>query len=233
MRRINYAEPITLDEEINRWAQLKAEYEAEGVAEKVAEIRQLLQAKLAELRTLKENQSLADAEPSDLQTVRSLRPDGRRRIWQEIPMADYLERLEGALIGRFAGCSLGSIVELWTPEQMKSWADYLGEPFPPQDYWSKAERPHELKYKVSPRSHFTASRMDGVPTDDDTIYTQMGLLILEEYGPNFTIEDVGEAWKKYIPYAHTAQEVALANLHAGIPAMGGRRRCGYSPKLSL
>ena len=103
MRRINYAEPITLDEEINRWAQLKAEYEAEGVAEKVAEIRQLLQAKLAELRTLKENQSLADAEPSDLQTVRSLRPDGRRRIWQEIPMADYLERLEGALIGRFAG----------------------------------------------------------------------------------------------------------------------------------
>jgi ADP-ribosylglycohydrolase len=101
---------------------------------------------------------------------------------------------------------------------MRRWAEYLGDPFPPQDYWSEAERPHERRYEVSPRSHYTPPYMDGVPTDDDTIYTQLGLLILEDYGPDFTVEDVGEAWLKYLPYAHTAERVALNNLRKGMPA---------------
>ena len=76
-----------------------------------------------------------------------------------------------------------------------------------------------MKYQVSPRESFTPAKMDGVPTDDDTIYTQLGLLILEDYGPDFTVEDVGEAWLKYLPYAHTAEEVALRNLRNGVPAI--------------
>ena len=51
--------------------------------------------------------------------------------------------------------------------------------------------------------------MDGVPSDDDLNYTQLGLLILEEYGPDFTVEDVGAAWVKYLPFAFTAEGVAL------------------------
>jgi len=65
--------------------------------------------------------------------------------------------------------------------------------FPPVDYWRQVERPHELKYQMSPRSAFTRDGMDGVPTDDDIIFRQLGLLILEDYGPDFTIEDVGRA----------------------------------------
>ena len=73
-------------------------------------------------------------------------------------------------------------------------------------------------YRTSPREDFTRAKMDGVPTDDDLIYTQLGLLILEDYGVDFSLDDVGAAWMKYLPHAATAEGIALANLHAGVPA---------------
>ena len=102
---------------------------------------------------------------------------------------------------------------------MERWAAYLGDAFPPYKYWSAAERPHDLKYRTSPREMFTPSKMDGVPTDDDIIYTQLGLLILEDFGPDFSVADVGAAWVKYLPHAATAEGVALKNLQAGVPPM--------------
>ena len=61
--------------------------------------------------------------------------------------------------------------------------------------------------------------MDGVPTDDDIIYTQLGLLILEDHGVDFSVADVGAAWVKYLPHAATAEGIALRNLQAGVPPM--------------
>ncbi|MCK5738328.1 ADP-ribosylglycohydrolase family protein [bacterium] len=61
--------------------------------------------------------------------------------------------------------------------------------------------------------------MDGVPVDDDITYTLLGLLILEEFGPNFTTDDVAQAWLKYLPHACTAEAVALKNLKQGIPPL--------------
>ena len=46
--------------------------------------------------------------------------------------------------------------------------------------------------------------MHGVPVDDDIAYTQLGLLILEECGRNFSTADVGRMWLKYLPMACTA-----------------------------
>ena len=60
--------------------------------------------------------------------------------------------------------------------------------------------------------------MNGVPVDDDIAYTLLGLLIVEDFGPDFTIADVAQAWLKYLPYACTAEEVALENLRNGIAA---------------
>jgi ADP-ribosylglycohydrolase len=60
--------------------------------------------------------------------------------------------------------------------------------------------------------------MKGVPVDDDIIFTLLGLLIAEDHGPEFTTADVGKAWLKYLPYACTAEEVALNNLKRGVPA---------------
>ena len=208
-----------LDRKINLWAQLKAETGADGVAEKVAEINSLIDEKLAELRALPDDAALQAQEPNDLDGIRALRPAGLRRYWNELPAETFRDRLEGAILGRFAGCILGSIVECWEIETMERWAAYLGDAFPPDKYWSAAERPHDLKYRTSPREMFTPSKMDGVPTDDDIIYTQLGLLILEDFGPDFSVADVGAAWVKYLPHAATAEGVALKNLQAGVPPM--------------
>ena len=220
MAWVNY--PKTLagwEEKINRYAMLKAECGARGLDEKIAEIEALLQAKLDEMCALADDEALTQAEPDDLPGIRALRPKGARRIWSDIPADEYRQRLEGALLGRFAGCTLGSIVEGWTVERMESWAAYLGDSYPLVDYWSQAERPHERKYQVSPRENFTPAKMDGVPTDDDIIYTQLGLLVLEECGIDFSTADMGAAWVRYLPYAFTAEGIALANLQAGVPAL--------------
>ncbi len=217
MTNYNYPEPVeNLERAINLWAQLKTEAGAAGLADKMAEIKSLIAEKLAELRALPEDPALRAAEPDDLDGIRALRPAGARRYWTELPERAYRDRLQGAILGRFAGCVLGSIVECWEIEKMERWAAYLGDAFPPVDYWSAAERPQDLKYQTSLRDRFTRSKMDGVPTDDDIIYTQLGLLILEDHGPDFSVEDVGAAWLKYLPHAATAEGVALRNLHAGL-----------------
>ena len=217
MKPYNYPEPLTdIERLINHWAQLKAETGAPGLAEKIAEIRAVLDEKLAELRALPDDPVLRAAEPDDLPGIRALRPAGQRRYWTALPEVTYRDRLAGAWLGRCAGNLLGSIVELWSIDKMEGWAAYLGDEFPPVDYWSEAERPFELKYETSRRDSFTPAKMDGVPTDDDLIYTQVGMLILEDYGLDFSTDDVGAAWIKYLPVSPATP--VLDNLKAGIPA---------------
>ncbi len=220
----DYPDVFDFEKTLNRWAQLKAEYGADGLTEKVAEIKQLLHIKLNELLTLPEDAVLARAEPDDLAAIRALRPAGHRRLWLSFPGPVYQERLAGALLGRFAGCTLGSPVEAWSIEKMRDWAAYVGDPFPPQDYWSQVERPTEVKYQVCRREQFARKKIEGVPDDDDIIYTLLGLMILEAYGPDFTVEDVGQAWLRHLPLAATAEAAALNNLRAGIPARDAGRR---------
>ncbi len=205
------------EQTINRYAWQKVEFGAEGVAEKLSEIEALLKQKVAELDALPNDPELEKAEPDDLPSILALRPEGRRRLLTALP-EDFRDRLEGAWLGRCAGCTLGSIVEGWTVQRMTDWAAYLGDPFPLVDYWSQAEQPHLPRLKASVRHDYTPSKMDGVPSDDDLNYTQLGLLVLEEYGPDFTTDDMGAAWVKYLPFAFTAEGVALENLRNGVPA---------------
>ena len=219
MRLYEYPEKVRMwERKINAYAQQKVEFGAQGVAEKVAEIEAVIAEKVAELDALPNDAALQKAEPDDLPSILALRPDGVRRQWTSLP-DDFRERLEGSWLGRCAGCTLGSIVEGWTVERMEQWAEYLGDEYPLVDYWSVAEQPHMTKYETSLREDFTPSKMDGVPTDDDLNYTLLGLMIMEEYGLDFTTDQLGEAWIKYLPFAFTAEGIALDNLRKGVPPM--------------
>jgi len=44
-------------------------------------------------------------------------------------------------------------------------------------------------------------------------------MILEESGLDFTTDDLGAAWVKYLPFAFTAEGIALDNLRRGVPAL--------------
>ena len=219
MKLFNYPEKVQhWDRLINAYAQQKVEFGAEGVADKVAEIEAMLKRKIAELDAMPNDAALKAREPDELDEIKALRPAGKRRMWTSLP-DDFRDRLEASLLGRCAGCTLGSIVEGWSVQRMENWAEYLGDEYPLVDYWSEAEQPHQRKYQTSLREDFTPAKMNGVPTDDDINYTLLGMMIMEEYGIDFTTDELGEAWVKYLPFAFTAEGIALDNLRKGVAPM--------------
>lgn len=207
-----------LTQQIELYAQLKAEYGAKGISEILSDTREALRSSLAQLRNLSIDRELAKREPNDFARTLALRPEGPRRLWKRFEKDAYLDKLEGALLGRVSGCTLGALVEFWPIEKMKAFAEENGDAFPPTDYWSYVPEPKSKRYEVSRREEYTRSGIEGVPADDDIAYTLLGLLIVEDHGLDFTTEDVGRAWLKYLPYACTAEDVALRNLKKGLPA---------------
>lgn len=169
---------------------------------------------LADFRTLEDASAKSDLEPNDYLTIQKKCEGGNTA--QEVEA--FEEKLAGALLGRFAGCTLGVPVEGWEISHMKNMAESCGMAFPPEDYWTSVERPWDIQYGVDRRNLYTASEMDGVPVDDDITYVILSLLMMEKYGKNLTTEDVGEYWKKHLSCACTAEWAALENLKNGVPA---------------
>jgi ADP-ribosylglycohydrolase len=207
-----------LVEQLKLYAQLKHEYGARNVEAVVRRAERALQGAVRDLRRLPDDPRLARCEPDGLAAIRRLRPAGPRRLWTRFDERKYCDRLHGALLGRFAGCTLGAPVEGWSVWNMQKLAEENGEPFPPTDYWKNVPNGLHPRYDTSLRRDYTRDRIRGVPVDDDVTYTLLGLLIAEDFGPRFTTADVGKAWVRYLPMACTAEHVALENLKAGVPA---------------
>jgi len=214
----NQPEFRSLQQELELYSQLKHEYGAKGIQPILKDAEKAMKDALSRLKKLPVDGELAKKEPNALEAIRRLRPPGPRRIWGRLDSTVYAERLEGALLGRFAGCILGAPVEGWSPEKMEMLARENGQPFPPDDYWTYVPSPNEKRYDFSLRKDYTRDGMHGVPVDDDLAYTLLGLLTVEDHGPDFSVEDNGRSWLKYLPYACTAEAVALENLGNGMPA---------------
>lgn len=133
----------------------------------------------------------------------------------------YRKKLEGAIIGRFAGCALGAPVELMELGELKNFAKSIDHSFPPTYYWKEAPNGKGPRYKVGKGDDFTSRLMKFLSTDDDITYTILSLLIMEEKGFDFTVEDVADFWQKYLPIecTFTAERTTLQNLNKGIPAL--------------
>ena len=203
---------------INEYARLKHEYGAAGIADIISETDAFLKAQLDKMKALPVCGWLADKEPDCLQAIKKLRKPAERRLWQSFDAAKYADRLKGALYGRMAGCTLGAPVEFWEIGAMENWAKWVGDEFPNKKYWSAIKSPNDLRYGMSTCHSYTEAGMDGVPVDDDIAYTLLGLLIAEDCGLDFSTDDAGKCWLKYLPYACTAEEVALNNLKKGVAA---------------
>lgn len=207
-----------LTEQIRHVALYKFEQGSKNINQEHKKIRKSLENQLRALWKL-ETTGTSSREPDNLALIRKLRPNGPRKMWSAFDSKEYQRKLPGALIGRMAGCILGAPVELWSVEGMQSLAKENGDSFPPVRYWSSIHNPYGKRYQLSTNESYTAPKMNGVPVDDDIIYTLLGLLIVEEYGPDFTVDDVGKAWLKYLPYACTAEDIALKNLKKKVPAL--------------
>jgi ADP-ribosylglycohydrolase len=216
--RQKWADPLcSTIRELAEWANLRKEQGVTGFDAHLLELGRQVQEVIARFQAMQPPASYLASEPSDLAEIHRQRPAGPR-ILAMPSLGEYRRRLHGAVVARAAGCLLGSIVEFWSIDDMEAWAKYLGDAFPPVDYWSAIKDPTGMRYSVSRREGYTRSKMTCMEADDDLIYTWLGLLILEDFGPDFTTADVGAAWKKYLPLACTAEKVALDNLNKGIPA---------------
>ena len=204
--------------QLELYVQLKHEYGAAGIPDVLSAAQDAVRGAVERLQALPVDEQLARQEPDELAAIRRLRPAGPRRLWQHLDQPSYVERVEGALLGRMAGCTLGAPVEGGSLERMAALAADNGDSFPPTDYWSRVPDPQAKRYQLSTRESYTREKMDGVPVDDDIAYTLLGLLVVEDFGPDFTVAQNGAAWLRYLPYACTAEKVALDNLRAGIPA---------------
>lgn len=206
-------------ESLIEYARLKHEYGSKGISGILTELEMNMKNTLEKIKNLPVDEASAASEPDNLLEIRRLRTEGPRKMIERLDLKIYQEKLKGAMLARFAGCTLGAIVEFWTVDKMEKWAAYIGDKFPSVDYWSKISNPNALRYEKSACQEYTRNSMNGVPVDDDIVYTLLGLLIAEDYGINFTTEDIGNNWIKYLPYACTAEQVALSNLKKGIPAL--------------
>src|SRR5574341_2674051 len=130
-----------LVEQLHLYSHLKHDYGAPGIEALLTKAEQTLQAILEELQALPVDATLAKQEPNDLASIRQLRPNGPRRLWDSIDNVIYREKLEGALLGRMAGCILGAPVEGCSPGFMENLARENEDPFPPADYWKYVPQP--------------------------------------------------------------------------------------------
>ncbi|MGC8669034.1 MAG: ADP-ribosylglycohydrolase family protein [Chthonomonadales bacterium] len=153
-------------------------------------------------------------EPSDLEGIRAQRPASRpslpQRDWDE---ASLLDRVHGAWTGRCAGCLLGKPVEGWHRERLQGLLTAVGR-WPLQGYIRYHDLPEAVaqQYGVDAKAAW-ADLVEGMPEDDDTNYTTVGLAVMKRYGSRFTPQDVAEFWMSEIPILHacTAERVAYRN----------------------
>jgi ADP-ribosylglycohydrolase len=214
---MSYFDKIDVDlRKLWSWADLRHEQgcdiaaEMHALADRISELYRRLADRVPPA-------DLAAREPNDLGAILAARDEGPRRLWDSLDEPEYRRRVEGAWLARCAGCTLGAIVEGWPVERMRQAAEYQGADFPPTDYWPAADSPHAMRYLKDNKAAYTRANLRYVPVDDDLTYTLLGLLILEQYGPEFTTADVAATWLTHLPMAYTAEHVTLENLRAGVP----------------
>jgi hypothetical protein len=198
------------------WAELRHEQGHVAASVEMKRLARHLVATRKKLELLTYSPAAARDEPDALPAIRAARPPGPRRLWGAFDAKAYAPRIAGAWLARAAGCTLGAAVEGWTVERMENLARHCRMSFPPTDYWTYTPDPWVKRYGMSPFADYLRQNLRSVPVDDDLTYTLLGLLILEDSGPDFSTADVGKAWMKYLPVACTAEKVALENLEAGV-----------------
>lgn len=176
---------------------------------------------LRALDTLQQRQVKADfayKEPDLLPEIRQKRPQTAAIGKLELTDEKLQDRLEGAWLGRAAGCWLGKPWEAFGMQKgrkgikallqeagrypMNSYIDF--------DYSDEFMAKHGLDKSLK---DYHYANFDGMPEDDDLNYTVIGLDIVKTYGHNFTSIDVANRWMTQLPVLHTftAERVAYRN----------------------
>ena len=159
------------------------------------------------LDALEPDPSFPYEEPSDLEAIRALRPDGPRRVDVGLGDEAVRDRILGAWLGRAAGCSLGKPVEGWPRERIDKYLESTGA-LPLDNYIPYVEG------SISPRlKSSTRDNIEFMARDDDMDYPILGLLALEDNGADLTSRNMAQTWLSRMPFhfLYTAESAAYRN----------------------
>jgi ADP-ribosylglycohydrolase len=170
-------------------------------------------------------------EPSDLESILAARtPDGEVSPVRPDPAA-LEDKLRGAWYGRICGCLLGKPVEGIRSEDFWPLLRETGN-WPLHRYllWSDMTDGIVEKTRFDLRGKTYADTVPCAPVDDDTNYTALAQLLIEEKGRGFTSEDVAAFWLRHQPKDayFTAEQITFRNLTLGYaPPFSARFRNPY------
>jgi len=164
-------------------------------------------------RRLRPAPDFAYDEPSDLDAIREAAPQDLERWTADDLTEDWLrDRLTGAWLGRCIGCMMGKPVEGRSRREIEQILQ-AADAYPLDGYFPALESPPEgIAYK--PQSDKTlAPNIDHGVRDDDTDYTVLGLMLVEQHGIELTSQHVVNAWLNRLPYlrTYTAERAAMRN----------------------
>ncbi len=165
-------------------------------------------------------------EPSSYQEIRQAAKGAAKSDWREkLEEADLKDRITGAWVGRISGCLLGKPLEGLRKDRIAEILTDSGND-PLERYIDSRQMTPEVAEKAdqdpyAPWRKLWIDRIgEAAPADDDTNYTVLALKLLEEYGPDFSSNDVLEAWLTWLPLfaTCTAERTAYRNAAAGMYA---------------
>lgn len=163
-----------------------------------------------ELDNLEIDSAFLYDEPSTLDAIHALRPEGPRRMDVDLSDDDLLDRIHGAWLGRAAGCALGKPVEGWLKDRIDSYLTFANA-LPLDDYLPLVNgHPDGI---IPHLKSCTRGNIAYMERDDDMDYPILGLLVLERKGLDFTGLNVANMWLGRMPYhlLYTAESAAYRN----------------------
>lgn len=147
------------------------------------------------------------------------------------------DKIYGAWLGRCAGCLLGQPLEGWRKDRitglLKETDNYPVKRYISSDISADIREKYEV---IDNRQVYGGSKINWInnvacmPEDDDTNYTILYLKIIEEYGRDFTSDNVMESWLSNVPVFHvcTAERVAYRNfINLILPPLSGSHYNAY------
>ena len=142
-------------------------------------------------------------EPDDLPGIQASRPEEHTEaIKNYISETEIKDKTYGGVAGRMIGCVLGKPLEIgWDLPKIKEYLEGA-------DAWPLCDFvPPHSSAKTGTLRRDCIDSMKGfvryVQEDDDINYMILGLKILEDYGCNFTTQDMAANWINNIPYMWT------------------------------
>jgi ADP-ribosylglycohydrolase/transcriptional regulator with XRE-family HTH domain len=157
-------------------------------------------------------------EPDDLSSIYSLCNPDYIYPFKTINEKVLKKKLLGAWMGRICGCLLGKPIEGIKTDELIPLLKETGN-YPMHRYLLRSDMNEQIydKYKFNLRNRCFADSIDMAPIDDDTNYTVLSNVIIENYTDNFTSEDVAKVWLDKQPKSAycTAERVAYLNFVKG------------------